>query len=61
MRLARLLELIVSWRGEAAALERYYRDERLAAALETHLARDPDRKLTTLERSLYAACSYFAA
>jgi hypothetical protein len=61
MRLRRLIELIVSGRGDAAALEHYYRVERLAAALETHLARDPHRKLSTLERSLYAASSYFAA
>ena len=59
MPLLRLLEKLNS--DGDAALERYYRDERLHAELASHRAHDPHRRLLDLERSLYAASSYFAA
>lgn len=61
MPLLRLLERWNAGRAECAALERYYRDERLHAELAALRAGAYDRRLTTLERNLYAASSYFAA
>ena len=58
---SRLREIWNSERGGPAALERYYRDERLYAELAALRAGAHDRRLSTLERSLYAASSYFAA
>jgi hypothetical protein len=43
------------------ALERYYRNEGLRAALESHLLRAGDGAPSTNERILYAAHSYFAS
>ena len=57
-----LLRLLETWNaGRDDALERYYRDERLHAELAALRAAEHDRRLSTLERSLYAASSYFAA
>ena len=42
-------------------IKRYYRDENLTADLERELARERADATSNLERSLYAARSYFAA
>ena len=56
------LRLLEIWNAERdAGLERYYRDERLYAELAALQAGAQDRRLSTLERNLYAASSYFAA
>jgi hypothetical protein len=59
MPLLRLLERLNA--GRDAALERYYRDEHLDAELASLRAHESDHRQLTLERSLYAASSYFAA
>ena len=45
----------------AGDIERYLRDEHLHAELAALHAGSQDRRLSTLERSFYAASSYFAA
>jgi len=56
-----LLRLLEKWNPtDRLALERYYRDEQLAADLELHRARERG-EMNNLERTLYAARSYFAA
>ena len=42
-------------------IERYLRDEHLYAELDRLRARTADPRQLTLERSLYAVSSYFAA
>lgn len=59
--LLRLLEKLNAQSAESGALERYYRDEHLHAELAALRAGTQDRRLSTLERSFYAASSYFAA
>lgn len=58
----RLLRLLERWNAAGDfALERYYRDEHLDAELASLRAQGADHRQLTLERSLYAASSYFAA
>ena len=59
--LLRLLERWNAGRADPGALERYYRDEQLHAELAALHAGAHDRRLSSLERSFYAASSYFAA
>lgn len=45
----------------AGDIERYLRDEHLYAELDRLRAQNADPRQLTLERSLYAVSSYFAA
>jgi hypothetical protein len=57
-----LRKLFEKWNaGEQLALEHYYRHEHLDAELASLRARGADHRQLTLERSPYAASSYFAA
>lgn len=56
----RLLERWIGFSDELFALKRYFRDERLTADLELQLIRERESG-SNLERTLYAARSYFAA
>ena len=56
-----LLRLLENWNGaDRGALKRYYRDENLSVHLEKHLILERE-SASNLERTLYAARSYFAA
>ncbi len=54
-----LLRLLERW-NSLDEIRRYFRDEHLAEDLELHLARERGQA-SNLERSLYAARSYFAS
>ena len=58
-----MLRLFEKWNAvsdEMTALKRYFRDENLTADLELQLIRERESG-SNLDRSLYAARSYFAA
>ena len=55
-----MLRLLERWNA-AGELERYLRDEQLYAELDLARIRNADPRQLTLERSLYAVSSYFAA
>lgn len=58
-----MLRLLEKWNAvsdEVCALKRYFRDENLTEDLELQLIRERESG-SNLERTLYAAHSYFAA